>query len=760
MTDTPRLGLPYLAASQYQKEVFVNVGSDRLDLLCQCAVLDRNLTAPPASPALGDAYIVGPAPTDAWAGHANELALWVSSQWELIAPLPGFQCWVIDEAVLVYWSGTAWTIVTGAGGGATTFLGLTDTPDTYSGQAGKTLLVNPGETALEFGTTAGSAPVDAPYVVTAPHTLLSAERVVTDTTAILWDTTTAGQLKATIAPEGVTLDNLVHQAQGTLLGRGDTLSPTDTVQALTVGPGLLLEGTTLSATGGVSTFLGLTDTPDAYTGQAGKAVVVNAGASALEFGTAEAGASDFLALTDTPDTYSGQASKVVAVNALSTALEFVPAGSNAALGAEVQRVATFGVVQNTNVPVVWDTEVRDDAAFWASGAATRLTIPSAGWYSLTAFIQWDATTGVTRIVNVRVNGTQYIATESVPAAGVDQRQTIAVNWYLGAGDYLEIVLFQSTAGTRQVTGNCTVVGLTAAPAPTSTFLALTDTPDTYSGQAGTLLRVNAGATATEFAAMTTVVPAGSETVSGRLELATVAETTTGTDTTRATHPAGVKAALDGRVPAGTALSVARYASGGVNLETTLLSLDASTNLLLGTPLTAGTSLTKGLVVGSGVAPSAAHPADAVQMWVADMEGTAGQAALHLRSEDGWLVRLGNGILGKMRTRPVSTNPAASPLTLTLDMSGMYFISNAAAQQYLQLPAITNAHLGVYYTVSSHGAGGTRLIAGTGATIQLAASVSTSGGFVQTTTAGNYLEIRAANGNYWMCTSPVQNWTVG
>lgn len=35
--------------------------------------------------------------------------------------------------------------------------------------------------------------------------------------------------------------------------------------------------------GGSSTFTALTDTPSSYTGQAGKAVVVNAGATALEF---------------------------------------------------------------------------------------------------------------------------------------------------------------------------------------------------------------------------------------------------------------------------------------------------------------------------------------------------------------------------------------------------------------------------------------------------------------------------------------------
>lgn len=40
----------------------------------------------------------------------------------------------------------------GGGGGATTFLGLTDTPSTYAGQAGKRVVVNGTEDALEFET--------------------------------------------------------------------------------------------------------------------------------------------------------------------------------------------------------------------------------------------------------------------------------------------------------------------------------------------------------------------------------------------------------------------------------------------------------------------------------------------------------------------------------------------------------------------------------------------------------------------------------
>jgi hypothetical protein len=46
---------------------------------------------------------------------------------------------------------TAWPVSATGQGGATTFLGLTDTPNAYSGQAGKVVTVKPNETGLEFG---------------------------------------------------------------------------------------------------------------------------------------------------------------------------------------------------------------------------------------------------------------------------------------------------------------------------------------------------------------------------------------------------------------------------------------------------------------------------------------------------------------------------------------------------------------------------------------------------------------------------------
>ena len=59
MSDvTTHLLLPYILASQAQKLSTHNEAIRLFDALVQLSVLDRDLTAPPASPADGERYIV------------------------------------------------------------------------------------------------------------------------------------------------------------------------------------------------------------------------------------------------------------------------------------------------------------------------------------------------------------------------------------------------------------------------------------------------------------------------------------------------------------------------------------------------------------------------------------------------------------------------------------------------------------------------------------------------------------------------------
>jgi hypothetical protein len=108
MSETPSLGLPFLAAEQAQKHVTHNEALGMLDALVQLAVKDRSLAAPPGSPAAGDRYIVAAGATGAWTGHQDDIAVWDASAWSFHAPREGWRAWIDDENALAVFDGAAW----------------------------------------------------------------------------------------------------------------------------------------------------------------------------------------------------------------------------------------------------------------------------------------------------------------------------------------------------------------------------------------------------------------------------------------------------------------------------------------------------------------------------------------------------------------------------------------------------------------------------------------------------------------------------
>lgn len=114
MTTTPDFGLPQLAQSQANPDVTHNEAIQLLQALLNGAI-DRAVNAPPGSPSNGDVYILGAAPTGAWAGQANKVAVRVGDAWRFVpngvaigARHEGIRLWVRDEDAVYVWSGSAW----------------------------------------------------------------------------------------------------------------------------------------------------------------------------------------------------------------------------------------------------------------------------------------------------------------------------------------------------------------------------------------------------------------------------------------------------------------------------------------------------------------------------------------------------------------------------------------------------------------------------------------------------------------------------
>lgn len=140
-----------------QSQARKDLASNEIDIVLAAyrQVLSASETDPPASPSNGDAYIVAATATGVWAGHEDEIAYWFNGAWRFVPPLETLPVGVVDHSPGPYveydadGSPPGWVALS-IGSVNTTFAGLTDTPSSYSGQAGKGVRVKGDESGLEF----------------------------------------------------------------------------------------------------------------------------------------------------------------------------------------------------------------------------------------------------------------------------------------------------------------------------------------------------------------------------------------------------------------------------------------------------------------------------------------------------------------------------------------------------------------------------------------------------------------------------------
>lgn len=119
MDTTPDLGIPLVIGQQAQPEITHNEAIVLLQALLN-GVIDRGINDPPdgsPTPQEGDAYIVGTAPTGAWAGRSNCLTVYHGTSWLFLpgddddgdpiamgARQEGLRVWVRDEDAVYAWT--------------------------------------------------------------------------------------------------------------------------------------------------------------------------------------------------------------------------------------------------------------------------------------------------------------------------------------------------------------------------------------------------------------------------------------------------------------------------------------------------------------------------------------------------------------------------------------------------------------------------------------------------------------------------------
>ncbi len=129
MDTTQKLSLPYIMAAQAQKHITHNEAIRALDAVVQLGVEDRDLTAPPGTPANGDNYIVAAGAAGAWAGKDNQVAAFQDNTWMFYTPQKGWLAWISDEIQAVVWNGSAWQLLGSGSINPAALVGVNTTAD-------------------------------------------------------------------------------------------------------------------------------------------------------------------------------------------------------------------------------------------------------------------------------------------------------------------------------------------------------------------------------------------------------------------------------------------------------------------------------------------------------------------------------------------------------------------------------------------------------------------------------------------------------
>jgi len=106
---TPILSISELAVSQASKYITVNSALRRLEALT-IRVLDIRTSAPPGSPANGDAYICGSGSISGdWSTYTINDIAYYNEGWYNLTPAEGMRVWVNDEDFLYVYDSAAWS---------------------------------------------------------------------------------------------------------------------------------------------------------------------------------------------------------------------------------------------------------------------------------------------------------------------------------------------------------------------------------------------------------------------------------------------------------------------------------------------------------------------------------------------------------------------------------------------------------------------------------------------------------------------------
>jgi hypothetical protein len=111
MSNSPRIGLPFLDAAQAQKHVTMNEALARLDTVAAARVETMALVSPPVPQAEGEAHLVPAGAGGDWVGQDGKVAVFLNGGWDFIPPWDGWRLWIASETGFAVYDGSDWQLV-------------------------------------------------------------------------------------------------------------------------------------------------------------------------------------------------------------------------------------------------------------------------------------------------------------------------------------------------------------------------------------------------------------------------------------------------------------------------------------------------------------------------------------------------------------------------------------------------------------------------------------------------------------------------
>ena len=116
--------------------------------------------------------------------------------------------------------------------------------------------------------------------------------------------------------------------------------------------------------------------------------------------------------------------------------------------------AAISINHNTNTALTFNSERWDtDSIHSTSTNPSRLTATTAGIYHIYGHIVWGSNSTGDRKIDIRVNGSTFIASIRYAASGNNNWMSISTEYSLAATDYVELVVYQTSGGSLNVEAN-------------------------------------------------------------------------------------------------------------------------------------------------------------------------------------------------------------------------------------------------------------------------------------------------------------------